>query len=102
MEDKHICPHLDELNFSRISGDKAGWLERLFEEVEIFGVVMDFDGDKTLELDGFPMAFFRTCWAIIKIDLLEVFQYIFGNAQFEKSLNATFISLIPKNLMQWR
>ena len=34
---------------------------------------MDFDGDKALGLDGFPMAFFQTCWAIIKIDLLEVF-----------------------------
>ena len=49
------------LNFSRIFEDKAGWLERPFEEAEIFGVFMDFDGDKTLELDGFPMAFFRTC-----------------------------------------
>ena len=27
---------------------------------------------------------------------MEVFQYIFDNAQFEKSLNATFISLIQK------
>ena len=39
---------------------------------------------------------FQTCWPIIKTNLLEVFQYFFENAQFDKSLNATFISLIPK------
>ena len=27
LEDKLHCPHLDVLNFSRISKDKAGWLE---------------------------------------------------------------------------
>lgn len=46
-----------------------------------------------------PMAFFQTCWDIFKADLLAVFQYFFDNAQFEKSLNATFFfSFIPKNL----
>ena len=60
---------------------------------------MDFDGDKVPGPDGFPMAFFQTRWANIKIDFLEAFQFFFfffNNAQFEKSLNATFISLIPK------
>ena len=72
-EDKHIHPHPDMLNFSKISEDKAGQLERPFKEAEIFGVVMDFDGDKVPGPDGFPMAFFQACWAIIKTDLLEVF-----------------------------
>ena len=61
------------LNFLKISEEKANWLERPFEEAEIFGVVMDFDDDKAPSPDGFPMAFFQTCWAIIKTDLLEVF-----------------------------
>ena len=74
-EDKHIRPHPDVLNFSKISEDKAGWLERPFEEVEIFGVVMDFDGDKVPGPNGFPMAFFQTCWADIKTDFLEVFHF---------------------------
>ncbi|XP_030958979.1 uncharacterized protein LOC115980926 [Quercus lobata] len=57
-ENKHIRPHSDVLNFSKISEDKASWLERPFEEAEIFRVVMDFDGDKALGPDGFPTAFF--------------------------------------------
>ena len=79
-KDKHIRPHPDVLNFLKISEDKAGWLERPFEEAEIFGVVMDFDGAKAPGPDGFPIAFFQTCWAIIKTDLLVVFQYFFDNA----------------------
>ena len=71
---------MEALNFSRIFEDKAGWLERPFEEAKIFGVVMDFNGDKAPGPNGFPMAFFYTCWAIIKIDLLDIFQYFFDNA----------------------
>ena len=88
---------MEALNFSRIFEDKAGWLEWPFEEAEIFGVVMGFNGDKAPGPNAFPMVFFQICWAIIKIDLLEVVQYFFFyNAQFEKSLNDTFIFLIPK------
>ena len=54
LEDKHNCPHLNVLIFSRIFEDKASWLERPFEQGEIFGVVMDFDGDKALVPNGFP------------------------------------------------
>ena len=60
------------------------------------GVVKDFEGDKAPGPDGFPMAFFQACWDVIKLYLMEIFQVFFERGQFEKSLNATFISLIPK------
>ena len=40
--------------------------------------------------------FFQACWGIVKPDLMAVFHHCFANGQFEKSLNATFITLIPK------
>ena len=61
---------------------------------------MDFKGDKAHRPNGLPMAFFQ--------DLLGhnqnrssgftffFFFLLLDNAQFDKSLNATFISLIPK------
>ena len=82
--------------FPRISGDNAGWLDRPFEEAEIFDVIQNFNVDKPLGLDGFPMAFFQVCWSILKIDLMAIFHHFFAKGQFEKSLNATFITLIPK------
>jgi hypothetical protein len=44
--------------------------------------------------DGFPMAFFQNCWDIVHSDILEVIQYFHGMDSFEKSLNATFLTLI--------
>ena len=37
-----ICPRPDVLNFPKISNDKAAWLVRPFDDVEVFGVVKDF------------------------------------------------------------
>jgi exonuclease III len=89
-------PHLDGLGFSRISEDNSTWLDRPFEEEEVMGVVMGCVGDKSPGPDGFPMAFFQYCWHIIKADLMAVFQNFHSNGEFERSLNATFLVLIPK------
>ncbi|XP_040992146.1 uncharacterized protein LOC121239053 [Juglans microcarpa x Juglans regia] len=52
--------------------------------------------DKAPGLDGFTMAFFQDCWDIVREDVMEVFHELFSFRKFEKSLNATFIALIPK------
>ena len=62
-----------------IFGDNVDWLERPFEEAEIFDVVQSFHGDKSLDPDGFPMAFFQACWGIVKPDLIAVFHHFFSN-----------------------
>ena len=95
-EPQTVRPFPDVLVFPMISAASADWLERPFEEAEIFDVVQSFNGDKSPGPDGFSMAFFQSCWGIIKLDLLAVFHHFFAIGQFEKSLNATFITLIPK------
>ena len=64
-EHQVVWPFPDVLVFPMISGDNANWLERPFEEVEIFDVVQSFHGDKSPDPDGFPLAFFQTCWGIV-------------------------------------
>ena len=54
-------PLLDEVVFSRISEEDATWLDRSFDEDEVFGEVHDFNGDKASGPDGFTMAFFQSC-----------------------------------------
>ena len=75
-----------------ISSDNAGWLKRPFKEAKKIYVIQNFNGDKSPGLDGFPMAFFQACWGIVKPDLMAVFHHFFVTSQFEKSLNATFIT----------
>ena len=83
------------LFFSRISEEDATWLDRPFDEEE-FGVVHDFNGDIAPSQDGFSMAFFQSCWSMVKTDIMNVFHIFHAHAVFEKSLNATFLALIPK------
>ena len=90
-----VRPFPEVLVFLRISDANANWLDRPFEEAEIFEVFQNFNGDKSPGPDGFPMAFFQACWGILKPDLMTVFHHFFAKGQFEKSLNATFITLIP-------
>jgi hypothetical protein len=42
------------------------------------------------------MAFFQKCWDILKYDIMAVFAKFHYRGKFEKSFNATFVSLIPK------
>lgn len=65
------------LEFPTISGDKADWLERPFEEIVTFEVIKDFSGDKLLGPSGFPMEFFQSCWEILKLDLMAFFHHFF-------------------------
>jgi hypothetical protein len=59
-------------------------------------VVKGMNCDKTPSPDGFTLAFFQDCWDVIKSDLMGVFQDFYTPSKFVKSINATFLALIPK------
>jgi hypothetical protein len=71
-------------------------LSSRFEKEEIFQVVKDLQGDKSPGPDGFTMAFFQKCWHVIETDILRFFNEFFEKGTFAYSLNATFVTLIPK------
>ena len=58
VENERQRPILDEVEFSKISREDATWLDRPFEEEEVYGVIKDCNGDKSPRSDGFLMAFF--------------------------------------------
>jgi len=89
-------PMVDGISFSSIDADECLWLEQDFEEQEVWEVVREMNGDKTPGPDGFSMAFFHKCWGVLKKDIMAVFSEFHNSCQFERSLNATFVSLIPK------
>lgn len=71
-------------------------LELPFEEKEVFEVNKVMNRDKAPGPDGFSLAFFQDCWDVIKSDLMGVFQDFHTHSKFVKSINATFLALIPK------
>jgi hypothetical protein len=63
--------------------------------MEVFEVVKGLNRDKAPGPDGFTIAFFQDCWDMIKTDLMGVFQDFHTHSKFVKSINATFLALIP-------
>lgn len=86
----HNCPMLhDEDNIL---------LQAHFEQQEILDSIKACAEDKATGPDSYIMAFFRHCWEIIKFDLIETVQCFHISGTFEKSINVTFVALIPKKV----
>jgi hypothetical protein len=87
-------PKLDDLSFDSMDEVEAIWLERAFEEEEVFEVVKAMNSEKATDPNGFTMVFFQACWDVLKVDIMNVFHEFHVRGKFEKSLNAIFIALI--------
>ena len=91
-------PMVDGLDFARITDEAKVLLEAKFDKEEVVQVVKDLQGDKALGPDGFTMAFFQKCWPVIESDVMGFFDEVYHYCKFERSLNASFITLTPKKL----
>ena len=54
------------------------------------------EGDKAPGPNGLIMAFFYKCWSVVEKDVMDFFDYFHRHSMFERSLNALFVTLIPK------
>ena len=52
--------------------------------------------DKAPSPDGFIMAFFHKCWSVVEKDGMGFFDYFHRYSVLEQSINALFLTLIPK------
>jgi hypothetical protein len=64
------------------------------QEVDI--VVMQMKEDTTPGPDGFTINFFHACWDILKLDVLDIVEESHNRQWVLPALNATFLTLIPK------
>ena len=67
-----------------------------FSEEEIHSALLELNGDKAPGPDGFTVAFWQACWDFVKEEIWEMFKEFFVQRSFAKSLNTTFMVLIPK------
>ncbi|RVX14665.1 Transposon TX1 uncharacterized 149 kDa protein [Vitis vinifera] len=75
---------------------EADGLEVPFSVEEIHSALMEMGGDKAPGPDGFSVAFWQECWDFVKEEVVEMFKEFFEHGSFAKSLNTTFLVLIPK------
>ncbi|KAJ9686325.1 hypothetical protein PVL29_015292 [Vitis rotundifolia] len=95
-EDSEWMVDIRGLNLKQISQEEAGILELPFSEEEILMALRDMNGDKAPGPDGFTMAFWQYCWDFVKEEILEMFMEFHEQNSFLRSLNNTFLVLLPK------
>ena len=78
-----------------VSSEAEG-LEIPFTEEEVFATLSDLVKDKAPGLDGFTMAFRLFCWDVMKVEIMSFFREFHEMGRFVKSLNTTFLVLVPK------
>ncbi|RVW43416.1 Transposon TX1 uncharacterized 149 kDa protein [Vitis vinifera] len=91
-------PSVSGLQFEMLEQLDANALETPFLEEEVFDALVGCNGDKAPGPDGFSMAFWLFAWEFVKADVMGFFKEFYENGKFVKSLNATFLVLIPKKV----
>jgi len=72
-------------------------LEQPISEEEVWNTIKNLPSDKAPGPDGFTGRFYKTCWPIIKEDIMAAIQTIWGkNFRNLWMLNSAYITLIPK------
>ena len=62
----------------------------------MFAALSDLGKDKAQGPDGFTTAFWFFCWDVVKVEIMGFFREFHERGRFVKSLNATFLVLVPK------
>ena len=69
----------------------------IFSEEEVWGMVKEMPSDMAPGPDGFTGAFFKSCWSIIKVDvMLAISRFSNLHASHLHWLNTADVALIPK------
>ena len=89
-------PSLPDLSFNEIGLEAASKLEEVFSKEEIWMAISKLNGDKAPGPDGFPLAFWSFSWDFVKAKVLGFFKEFHEPGKFVRSLNATFLVLVPK------
>ncbi|RVX01696.1 Transposon TX1 uncharacterized 149 kDa protein [Vitis vinifera] len=89
-------PSMEGLDFNRIAGEDAARLEGVFTEAEVFSALSDLNGDKAPGPDGFSLSFWQFSWDFVKYEVMGFMKEFHEHGRFVRSLNSTFLVLIPK------
>ena len=86
---------LDGLSFTRTAESEAARLELPFSK-EVHTTLYELNGDKAPSSDGFTAAFWQCSLDIVKDEIMMLFKDFFETGKFVKSINSTFIVMVPK------
>ena len=89
---------MDLSTFHR-AGIDLSCLEAPFSEEEVWATINAMPADRAPGPDGFTGRFYKSCWQIIKADVLAALVSIHqGDLRHLELLNSAYLTLIPKKL----
>ena len=71
-------------------------MEKPFTNEEVFFALHELKGEKAPTPYGYTTAFWHFIWETVKGEVMVVFKDFFVSGKFMKSLNSTFIVMVPK------
>ena len=89
-------PSMSSMEFDGIESEEAARLEEMFSMEEVYLAISELNGDKAPGPDGFPIAFWQFCWEFVKDEIIGFFKDFYERGKFVRSLNSTFLVLVPK------
>jgi len=92
---------LDQVNLVRlfqrfVTFEDNVILDRVVIKQEIWDILSLFSKEKSLGLDGWTVDFFTPFFDVVGDDLLDLVEDSRNRGKIQKSLNSTFLALIPK------
>lgn len=92
--DRDTTINLEEVN---IPSHDLTELDAPFSEEEVWKTISSLPSDKAPDPDGFTGKFYKTCWQIIKVDIMAAVSAVWSRKirNFEQ-LNSAYITLLPK------
>jgi hypothetical protein len=93
-ESREVTIDLDALG---VPSYELAQLEAPFSEEEVWDTVKHLPSDKAPGPDGFTGRFYKTCWPIIKNDIMAPISCVWARKfRNMRVLNSAFITLLPK------
>ena len=71
-------------------------MEDKFLEEEVLATIARLHGEKASGRDGFPIVLWSFRWEFMKDEVMGFFKEFYEQKKFMRSLNATFLVMIPK------
>ena len=96
MDPGSWCPSILGIQFATLERSEATKLEGIFTEEELLAALKDMNVDKAPRPDGFTTAFWQSSRDIVRGEVMGMFRDFFAAGKFVRSLNSTFLVLIPK------
>ncbi|KAH0670732.1 hypothetical protein KY290_026130 [Solanum tuberosum] len=90
-------PEFNVQGAERITQEENVWLQRQFEEDEVFNCIKSCASDKAPGPDGFSMSFFQIFWEILKTDFMNAVRQFHERHEIEKKRLKKVIGKLMNN-----